>query len=90
MVRKWDQEDEWFQRWFPIVNDVMAAWDAQKGKWNYFPFHGGLYDQDRTNALTWEIWHFIANRIGKELEEIRTKQEEKTISAPAESGAENG
>ena len=26
------------------------------------PFSGGIYEQDKYNPLTWELWQYVVNR----------------------------
>ena len=46
-----------------------------------FPFSGGLYDQEKTNAFTWWIWNFVIATYKTELMDRRSKQEPQTIGS---------
>lgn len=60
--------------WFSVVKEILTAIRIESGvfRWVYFPFSGGLYDQDYINSLTWEVWQFTKDCY---LSELKLKEE---------------
>lgn len=53
------QDDAWFVEWMAIIDEVLSSFDFTHKCWVQLPFAGGLYTQDKTNSLTWEVWTSI-------------------------------